>query len=402
MEYQRLKGGDLMKWSFLCGEMSQSSGKIFQLFGNVAGEMQVSDIPLAPSVDIEALKQGDDDPLEVVVEIPASKSKRGWNYTANSLKNIVDAVNTRTLNGFLGHQRPEDVSNQFLPPATHWVGAKMVGEVAYFRGVVDAAAKDLKRWIKSGRIKQVSIFGRPKLQNVAGETNVVAYDPMSIDWTPLDRAGMDTSIVAMSGEMWDLDGNGPNENKGGNNNMNPEELLKELKKMAENRQVNMSMIAGEMGLTVEQIAGELDSDWLKKMNTAVEQLTKVNKALGISGEMDIVQVAEEAAKALDKVEKMKFDKVVGEMMETKITSEQVRKDIADPSTAIGKMWDYHSKGITADMTKEQIAGEMDSFLNDDAVKGIIDNYHTDNSVIKKFNNNSNNSSSSLKTKKVSL
>ena len=34
----------------------------------------------------------------------------------------------------------------------------MVGEIAYFRGVVDAAANDLKRWIRSKRIRQVSIL----------------------------------------------------------------------------------------------------------------------------------------------------------------------------------------------------------------------------------------------------
>ena len=47
------------------------------------------------------------------------------------------------------------------------------------------------------------------MQRAAGATNVVGYEPMSIDWTPLDRAGMNTRIVAMSGEMWDLEGEGP-------------------------------------------------------------------------------------------------------------------------------------------------------------------------------------------------
>lgn len=389
-----------MGWEMVCGEMAESNNNIFLLFGNLAGEMQVNDIPVAPGVDLEALKKDDEDPLEVVVEIPASKSKRGWNYTKNALKSIVDAVNTRTLNGFLGHQKPEDVSNQFLPPVTHWVGAKMVGEVAYFRGVIDSAAKDLKRWIKSGRIRQVSIFGRPKLQNVSGETHVVDYDPLSIDWTPLDRAGMNTKIVALSGEMWDLEGNGPITNQGGNE-MDPKELLAKLKEAMDNRQLNMTMIAGEMGLTAEQIAGELDSEWLNKLKTSVETLDKVSKALGVSGEMDVVQVAENAAKVLEEAEKMKFQKVVGEMMEEKITSEQVRKDIMDPTTTIGKLWNYHSKGITSDMTKEQIAGEMDKFLNDDVVKGMISNYHTDNPAGLSVNSN-NSSSGKLKVKRVSL
>ncbi|WII37986.1 hypothetical protein [Paenibacillus thiaminolyticus] len=143
-----------------CGEMAEQTARPLRLFGRIFGEMNINDVPLAPGVRIDELKKGDDDPLEVVVEIPASRSKPGWNYRSQSLKDI-DAVMTKTLNGFLSHQKPEDLNNQFLPPVTHWVGAKMVGEAAYFRGVVDPAAKDLKRWswIRSNRINQVSIYG---------------------------------------------------------------------------------------------------------------------------------------------------------------------------------------------------------------------------------------------------
>lgn len=378
--------------------------RMFQLFGNVAGEMRVEDIPIAPSVNLDELKKGDDDPLEVVVEIPASKSKRGWNYTANSLKNIVDAVNTKTLNGFLGHQKPEDVSNQFLPPATHWVGAKMVGEIAYFRGVVDTAAKDLKRWIKAGRVRQVSIFGIPKLQRAAGGTNVIGYKPMSIDWTPLDRAGMNTRIVAMSGEMWDLEGEGPSgemKNEGGKT-MNPEELLAELKKMLANKQLNVSMIAGEMGWTPEKIAEDIDKSWFNTVKTVTEKMKKVEEALGVTGEMDVVAIATDAAKALKEQENAGVEKIVGEMMETKVQSENVRKDIMNPETAIGKLWSYHSNSINSSMTKEQIAGEMDSFLADGVVKGIISSYHTDKPAGVGSGGTSTNAPQGLKTKRTAL
>lgn len=386
----------------ICGEMATNNKKMFQLFGNVAGEMRVEDIQTAPGVDIEALTKGDEAPLEVVVEIPASKSKRGWNYKEQSLKDIVNAVNSNTLNGFLGHQKPEDVGNQFLPPVTHWVGAKMQGEIAYFRGVVDAAAKDLKRWIKSGRIKQVSIFGMPKLQKKAGETNVVGYEPMSIDWTPLDRAGMSTRIVAMSGEMWDLEGEGPSgEMNKGDDQMNPEELLAELKKMMNNKQITVPMIAGEMGWKPEQVAAEVDQEWLNSVNASADKLQKIEKALGVSGEMDVVKTAEDAAKAMKEQETAGFQKVVGEMMDKKITSDAIKKDIANPETAIGKLWDYHSKGLTADLTQDQIAGEMDAFLNDGVVKGIISNYHTDPPA-GSFGSGQGNSTQKLKTKRTAL
>lgn len=388
----------------ICGEMSNEKEKIFQLFGNVNGEMQLADIPIAQGVNVEALKKGDSDPLEVVVEIPASKSTRGWNYKANSLKDIVDAVNTNTLNGFLGHQKPEDIGSQFLPPVTHWIGARMEGENAYFRGVVDAAATDLKRWIRSGRIKQVSIFGQPKLQRSGKETNVVGYKPMSIDWTPLDRMGMKTRIVAMSGEMWDLEGQGPtgemDDEKGGKA-MTPEELLKELKKMITNKQLTIKMVADKLDMTVEKVAGEMDSNWLSEQTAHAKMLGKVKAALGVSGEMDIVEVATDAAKAMEEQATVGFEKIIGEMMDKKIESDAVKKDIKDNTTIIGKLWGYQSANLTADMDETKLAGEMDTFLADEAVKGIISNYHTDSPALRGTPPGSK-GTTTLKTKRVSL
>jgi hypothetical protein len=185
------------------GEMAEkANGEFVSINALISGEMKAAEIPLAPGVDLEAIKAGDKDPLEVVVEIPAGKSKRGWNYLPQTIKRIVDQVASKTAAGFLGHQDPEKINNEFLTPVTHWVGAlwDAKNNKGYFRGVVDASAPDLKRWIRSKRVTQVSIYGIPKLQQTAGETQVVDYDLLSIDWTPLHRAGMPTKIVA-TGEM---------------------------------------------------------------------------------------------------------------------------------------------------------------------------------------------------------
>jgi hypothetical protein len=173
-----------------------------QLLATLCGEMAANEIPLARGVDLAQLKSGDSDPLEVVVSLPAGKSTRGWNYTPEAVKRIAEQVATKTAAGYLGHQDPEKVEREFRQPVTHWVGAKWdpFQNVAYFRGVVDAAAADLKRWIRSGRITQTSIFGEPKLQHQGSNTLVTDYRLLSIDWTPLHLAGMDSRIVAM-GEM---------------------------------------------------------------------------------------------------------------------------------------------------------------------------------------------------------
>ena len=186
--------------SLVEGEMSMFDGTI--------EEMKPGDIPLAPGVDLEALKVGDDDPLEVVVSVPAGKSKRGWNYMPSALQSIVNFVSGETAPGYLGHQKPEEVDTQFPSPVTHWVGAMFKDNVAYFRGVVDKVAPDLKRWVRSKRVTQVSIFGIPTQQIIMGEVQVVDYKLISIDWTPLHRAGMPSTVVAM-GEMAGLTSTAP-------------------------------------------------------------------------------------------------------------------------------------------------------------------------------------------------
>jgi hypothetical protein len=203
-----MRGGEILKKQIIfgiCGEMAEEPSQTAYIIANICGEMSPDDIPAAPGIDITALKSGDDDPMEVVVEIPAGKAKRGWNYKPKALKDIVGEIMVKGLPGFLGHQKPEDVPNQFPTPVTHWVGAIMKGNSAYVRGVVDKSAADLKRWIRGKMIKEVSIFGQPQLQQVRGEIDVVGYAPLSIDWSPLGRAGMPTRIVSI-GEMNDITG----------------------------------------------------------------------------------------------------------------------------------------------------------------------------------------------------
>ncbi|MFA9457422.1 hypothetical protein ACERJO_11725 [Halalkalibacter sp. AB-rgal2] len=376
------------------------------LFGGLSGEMKTNEVPLADGVDLEGFKKDDDDFLEVIVEIPAGPSTRGWNYTKFALQSIVEKVMRSTLAGFLGHQKPEEVKNRFVDPVTHWIGAKMEGESAFFRGVIDKDATKLKRWIRTGRVKQVSIFGYPKLTTSNGETQVTDYDALSIDWTPLDRSGMPTKIVALSGEMWDLDGKGPefkeDKDKGGKQ-MEPKELLQKMKEMLGNKQLTFTMIAGEMGWKVDQIAGEMDASWLKEKTQAEKDLESVSQALGVSGEMSVVDAAKKAAEAVEENKKYSFEKAVGEMMETQIKSDAIRKDLQDDKTVIGRMWSYQRPNLKPDMTKEQLAAEMDAFMKDPVVADIVSQYHTDKSpgILGGKERNST-ESSSLKTKRVSI
>ncbi len=359
-------------------------GEISSVQAVISGEMQVEDVPLAPWADLQALKTGDPEPMEVVVEIPAGKSKRGWNYRPEALQKIVGEVMNQGLPGFLGHQKPEDVDSQFPTPVTHWVGALWKDGKAYFRGVIDKAAGDLKRWIKAKAIRQVSIFGVPKLQQVGGETHVVDYKPLSIDWTPLNRAGMPTSIVAI-GEMDEI------LNGGEQKTMNWKELVAQLKTMLNNKEVTLGQIAGEMGWKPEEIAGEIDSNWLKEVTSAVETLGKVKEALGVTGEMDIVKVAQDAKKTLDESMQASREKLINETIQEKVSGEMAQ-------ALVKKMLQLPE----GELTKEVIAGEIDKLLTDEVVKNAISKFHIDKPPF--INNTSDNggTSSALRVKRQAI
>lgn len=341
--------------------------KMKMLVGAVrSAEMSVKEIPVSDAVDVEQLKKGDDDPLEVVVEIPVSTSTKGWYYTHDALRDIVDAVNERTLHGFLGHQKEEDIDTEFPDVVTHWVGAKMTENAAYFRGVVDASASKLKRLIRSGTVRNVSIFGDAFLaEDEYGQNIVVGYEPMSIDWTPLERMGMPTRVVAV-GEMAEY--NKSKEEKP----VTPEELLRNLKTMHNNRQITPKMIGDALGVDAVTLAGEMDST----IKVRDKELTEVKKKLNISGEMSVVGEIEKLQTQAKEYEAIKIQKAVGEMAEKHISIEGAAKDLTDEKTPLGKLWKAHLLVNPAE-TEADMEERMKEFVADDATKALIETYKTE-------------------------
>jgi len=348
------------KWLKLAiGEMNEAVGEAASIHAIITGSIKPEDIPLAAKVDVNVLKSGDAEPMEVVVEIPAGKSKRGWNYKPAALQKIVGEVMTQGLPGFLGHQKAEDVDTQFPQPVTHWVGGMWKDGKAYFRGVVDKSAPDLKRWIKAKVIDTVSIFGIPRLQQNAGETEVVDYKALSIDWTPLGRAGMSTRVVSI-GEMDEILG-------GGEIVMTWKEIVSKLNAMRTNKEVTVAQIMGEMGLTAEQAAGEMDSKWLDEVKKNIGILVKLKEILAVTGEMDVLVLAKEAQEALDEKRKATHSKVVDEAIGEKVNGEMA-KDLIKKILSVS---------VPANATKEQVIGEIEKLLGDAKFKETISKLHTD-------------------------
>lgn len=331
----------------------------------ISGEMKVDDVPLAKWADVKAIQKDDADPFEVIVEVPVGMSKRGWYYTAQALQRIVDEVMATGLPGFLGHQKPEDVSTQFPTPVTHWVGAMFKNDRAYFRGVIDKSAPDLKRWIRSKVIRQVSIFGRPGLQQVGQETRVVDYEPLSIDWTPLNRPGMPTAVVATGEMAIDTTIGGPYQNKSEvPKTMDLKEHLQAIRNAIANNQTTLAAICGEMNWDFKAVASALAADQLANMDKTAQFVGEMAGVFGMDQSADpaaILAMAKEGKKALDanagKARTDLITKVVGEMVVAEAARPLVT-NLVDSKIA---------QNATEDDVKK-IVGEM---VAQDFVKGAI-------------------------------
>lgn len=358
-------------------------GEFVRLQAGLTGEISVQDVPLAPGVDLAALKTGDDDPLEVVVEIPAGRSRRGWVYTPQAIQKIVSEIMTKTASGFLGHQKPEDVDHQFPMPVTHWVGALWRDGKAYIRGVVDAAAKDLKRWIRAGRVKQVSIFGVPTLEHTGGETRVTDYQLLSIDWTPLDRAGMPTQIVAV-GEMDAI----VSTQSGGDAKVTLAELIAKLKELG----INAKQLVGEMGWKFEDLAAEIGGEAWSGLKARAEAVGEIAAALGLAKDAkptDVVVAAKAAREAQVKAEAAEREKLVD-----KIIGEMVVAETARP--LVKRMFQVPEKGDEAAIRKA--LGEM--LEAEDVKKALAAAFKEP--VIAPVNSNRDQSQGALRTRRVPI
>lgn len=366
-------------------------GEMVRLIATICGEMQVNDVPLNPGIDLNALKAGDDDPMEVIVEVPAGKSKRGWDYKPEALKKIVGEVMRQGLPGIMGHQKAEDVDNQFPPPVTHWVGASFIDGKAYFRGVIDKAAADLKRWIRAGAVKTVSIFGIPTLRTVGGETQVVDYQPLSIDWTPLGRAGMPTRVVAV-GEM-DLI------NSGGVNEMTLAELLAELRKMGAKPMVvigemgwDFKTLLKESGLKLEEVAGEIAPQWWKAQQETIKAVGEMAGvfALGKDTKLDDLVASVKSAREVQ----LQTNKVLHEQLLDKVVGEMVTVETARP--LVKRMLQVAEDADETEIKK--VVGEM---LEQEDVKSALAGVFKETPITPKTNNETN-KNSGLRVKRVSI
>lgn len=320
----------------------------------------IEQIPVGQGINVADLLDGDDDPMQVAVEVKAGKSKRGWRYLRDALAQIAGEVNNGGLPGYKGHLTQEQVAHAFPDPVTHWIGARETAPgVFQFRGVIDKAAGELKRWIKTKRITQVSIFGIPKKRTVAGEVQVYGYEPISIDWTPLKRAGMATAIVGIKGEIDSITEPGTESTStgGGSDTMELTEMFGEMRKAkvdAKTVVLELGLPAGELiaatGAKLEEVGPALDKDAWAKLDTEAKAFGEV--AALFENEKDPTKIVASVKSAVEAHRSGTTDehgKLVDKVIGAKVAGETAQAMVKDM---------LHLDGDEDEAAIEKVVGEI--------------------------------------------
>lgn len=268
-------------------QVSVLSGEVAVL---TPSEVQGYDIPFSTGFNLEALKLVDDDPFFATVRIRSGKGDQGAgpNYGDDILRSIEEQINTKRPPGYKGHQDPERISWEYREPVTAWVGAKFVagpegqGELIV-KGYVPPTAQDLRTQLKlaeSGAdvVNSVSIFGT---RDVDGD-QVTRFDLWSLDWTPKGRNGMQTELMAVSGEQTKEEDVTREEVIA---SLKPEDVPEHLVKGFQ--QEALSDVAGETALAGEiRVVLELEEADSKEVMDALRGLVSEKNTADLEGRID--------------------------------------------------------------------------------------------------------------------
>ena len=175
----------------------------------------VPEISIREGIDMDSLLNGDDDPffltLEIAQQDAVSTSK--LLFDGELVDSIVDQVNSRGIEGIMGHLRDVDMDNAYPVSDIHWLGAMKDGNgKAWAKGYIPRTAvaqREHFRILKATKGKAAtSIFGRAKLEVLdGGLQRAKEFQLEQLDLAPYTRAALPPdSDFTITKEMIDMDG----------------------------------------------------------------------------------------------------------------------------------------------------------------------------------------------------
>lgn len=321
---------------------------VSELSGEVAvltpSEAETYQVPFADGFDLEALKAVDDDPFFATLRIKAGRGDGGDGpiYGDEILQNIEAQINEKRPPGYKGHQDPENIDWEYREPVTAWVGAKFVpdaeghGELIV-KGYVPTTAQDLRTQLQlaeSGAdvVNSISIFG---VRGVEGD-QVTRFDLWSLDWVPKGRAGMQTELMAVSGEQ---------KAKEEDMALTREEVIASLKP----EEVPSHLVEDFKTEALEGVSGKAAlADEIRKLFGLDEDETK-----------EIVEKVTELIVSRDTAD---LDTKLDKVLEDKVKAEMARAAVKD--AVLSK--------LSAKSTDDDIVGEIDSALKRPYIGALVD------------------------------
>lgn len=193
----------------------QVKGTLISELGSTGG----IEIAPRPNVDIKTLTANDPNPFFLVLEIGRNGaiSKNGLVYNMPLLQSIVQQINTAPTEGILGHLDYFERGTAFPIPSIHWIGATMVGELAYAKGYIPPSKQDVREYYQilqsTGGRAATSIYGwcDPQTYDTTTDTwTADGFELEQLDLAPYNRAALqptsEHSVVSEIGENKNMAG----------------------------------------------------------------------------------------------------------------------------------------------------------------------------------------------------
>lgn len=169
--------------------------------GHFKGDLP--NVPIAEGVDMEAIKETDNDPffvtLPIVPEIGAV-SNNGLLYDEALVNAVQEQINSKRPGGIFGHLKDADRNHSFPIPEGTWVGATRQNDTLWGKAYIPpGAARDYIRRLRAvGGSIATSIYGKGQFKQVRdGVRRLEGFVLESLDFAPPERAALGYGAVPM-------------------------------------------------------------------------------------------------------------------------------------------------------------------------------------------------------------
>lgn len=357
------------------GEMAPASGEVGYVYEMVTDPAKLADlVPIAGIAEKAAgiaASAEDEKPEFPVIRVEEGWSESGNLWPGSELVSIVKQTNELEPVGHLGHIPDDQASTAFPDVQTTWLGACIkdepstqkdrVGEmvkVAYFAGYNHSGAK-VRRLLRTRAVRGISWWGRAHKKPIPGKgLEMVDFELKAIDWARKLSEGMPTSrVVAIAKEM--EDGKMDLELS----QVTPEQFEKENPN-------GYALIVAKAQTEQKTTIGEMET----QLEAAKEQKTLLDSVMSLLGIEDSAKLIDEITALKTKVgtdAKAMVTKALDKLMAEKVPDEDKRA-LALRLLPVGEM-----ETAAADAADEEavvkLVGEMtDTALNsDDMLKQIV-------------------------------